>query len=76
MLTQDSIEELNQNYDDMSCVTGVTGTTGISFFAWDRIIDLPEEFVHAVEVSETGYNRKRAVAALINIQNKMESIKN
>ena len=49
MLTQDSIEELNQNYDDMSCVTVVTGTTVISFFAWDRIIDLPEEFVHAVE---------------------------
>ena len=27
MLTQHSAEELNQNDNDMSCVTGVTGTT-------------------------------------------------
>ena len=31
MLTQDSAEELNQNDDDMSCVTGVTCTTGTTF---------------------------------------------
>ena len=31
MLTQDSEEYLNQNDDDMSCVTGVTGITETSF---------------------------------------------
>ena len=37
----------------MSCVTGVTGITGTSFFTQDRRIGLPEEFGHAVEVAET-----------------------
>ena len=32
MLTQDSAEELNQNNDDLSCVTEVTGTTGTTFY--------------------------------------------
>ena len=32
MLTQGSAKELNQNYDDMSCVTGVTGTYGTIFY--------------------------------------------
>ena len=31
MLTPDSVEALNQHYDDMSCVTVSTGTTGIIF---------------------------------------------
>ena len=31
MLTPDSVEALNQHYDDMSSVTVSTGTTGIIF---------------------------------------------
>ena len=42
MLTQYSAEELNQNDDDMSCVTGITGITGTSFFTQDRRIDIPK----------------------------------
>ena len=32
MLTQYYAEELNQNDDDMSCVTGVTAITGNTFY--------------------------------------------
>ena len=31
MLTPYSAEEFNEDYDDMSCVNGVTGTVGTSF---------------------------------------------
>ena len=30
-ITPDSAEELNENYDDMSCMTRYTGTVGTSF---------------------------------------------
>ena len=30
-IVQDSSEELNQNYDDMSCVNGFKRTTGTTF---------------------------------------------
>ena len=37
-----------QNYDDVSCVNGVTGITGPSFISQDRRIYLPAFFQHAV----------------------------
>ena len=40
-LTQDSAKELNQNCDDMSCVTGVTGTYGITFYSQHTRFNLP-----------------------------------
>ena len=49
MLTQYSAEELNQNDYDMSCVAGVTGTTGTKFYTRHTQFNLPVEFGHAAE---------------------------
>ena len=61
MLTSDSAEELNQNYDGMSCVTGVTGTIGTTFG-------------NAVEESKSEFNTKKTAAASGNLQDFMYAI--
>ena len=42
MLTQYSAEELNQNDDDRSCVTGFTGTTGNTFYTQHTLFNIPK----------------------------------
>ena len=74
MLRQDSSEELNQNGDGMSCVTGVTGITGTSYFTQDRRINLTEEFEHVVGESKTCSNKNPSIAALKHLQYKMNAI--
>ena len=58
----------------MSCENGVEVMIGTSLFTQDIIIDLPEEFVHAVEVADPESKRKRSVAALSHIPKYMNSI--
>ena len=53
MITQDVAEDLNQKYDDMSCLTAVTGTTVITLNTQHTIIDVPEEFGHAVDKAQS-----------------------
>ena len=53
MITQDAAEYLNQKYDDMSCLTAVTGTTVITLNTQHTIIDVPEEFGHAVDKAQS-----------------------
>ena len=40
MLTQYAAEQFNQNDDNMSCVTGIKGITGTSYFTQDILTDL------------------------------------
>ena len=42
MFTQDPPKELKQKYDDMSCVTVVTGTTGTTFYTQNTRFNIPE----------------------------------
>ena len=74
MLTQDSAEELNQNDDDMSCVTGVTCTTGTKFYTQHTQFNIPEEFGHAVDEAPGESKTKRTAAALVNLQYSMGAI--
>ena len=53
MITQDAAEYLNQKYDDMSCLTAITGTTLITLNTQHTIIDVPEEFGHAVDKAQS-----------------------
>ena len=61
MLTPDSTEELNKDYDDMSCVTGVMGTVGTSFG-------------HAVDETKSKLKTKHSAAAWGNLQDYMDAI--
>ena len=61
MLTPDSAEELNQNYDDMSCVTGVTGTTGTIF-------------VHSLDKAKSESKTKQTAAASGHLQELTDAI--
>ena len=68
MLIKTIPEDYLQNYDDVSCVTGVTGITGPSFASQDIRSDLPALLQHAVEESATESKKKRSVAALSHLQ--------
>ena len=66
MLTQDSAEELNQNDDDMSCVTGVTCQTRTKFYTQHKRFNLPEELGHAVyEAQSRPKTKQRAATKMI-----------
>ena len=62
MLTLDYNEELNKEYDDMSCMTRYTGT--------ERTI-----YGHAVDDSKSELNIKRSHAAMRHLQDYMGSIR-
>ena len=74
MLTQYYAEELNQNDDDMSCVTGVTGTNGITFYSQHTRFNIPEEFGHTVYESQSDSKTKRTAAASGHLQCFMDAI--
>ena len=61
MLTLDYNEELNEEYDDMSCMTRYTGT--------ERSV-----YTHAVDYSKSESNIKRSHAAMRHLQDYMDSI--
>ena len=63
MLTTDSVEELNEDYDDMSCMTVDTGTVG----TLSR---------HAVDETNSESKIKRSFAALRHLQDYMDAICN
>ena len=60
-ITPDSAEELNENYDDMSCMTRYTGTVGTSFR-------------HAVDEAKSDSMKKRSSAASGHLQDYMDAI--
>ena len=61
MLTPDYDSELNEEYDDMSCMTRDTGTKRTSF-------------MHAVDKSKSDLNTKRSAAASGSLQDYMDKI--
>ena len=63
ILTEYAAQELNQNYDDMYCVTGVTGSTGTVFYTQDTKFNIPEEFGYAVDDAQSESEMKRAAAS-------------
>ena len=63
VLTQDSVKELNQNYDDMSYVTGVTGTIGTTFR-------------NAVDKAKSDPKTKQTALASLHLQDFMDAISN
>ena len=66
---------MNQDDDDMSNVTGFTGTIGNTFFTQDKRIDIPEEFGHAVDKFQIESKKKGSVAASWHLQDYMDAIK-
>ena len=62
MLTLDYNEELNEEYDDMSCMTRDTGT--------ERSV-----YRHAVDDSNSESNSKRSRASTRHLQDYMDSIR-
>ena len=76
ILTQYSAEELNQNDDDMSCVTGVTGITGTTFYTQHTGFNLTKEFGHAAEEARSESKMKQMATALGNLQDFMDTIIN
>ena len=42
IITKYVAEQLNQNYDNMCCVPGVTGTTGTKFYTQHTRFNLPK----------------------------------
>ena len=75
MLKQGDTEELYQNNGDMSCVTGVTGTTEIIFNTHDTKFNIPEEFRHAVDEAQSLSNMKLTATALVYLQDFIDSIR-
>ena len=65
---------MNQNNDDMSCVTGVTGTTGTKFYTQHTRFNIPKEIRHAVDESQIKSKTKRAAVDLVNLQDFMDTI--
>ena len=61
MLKLDYDEELNEEYDDVSCMTRDTGTGRTSYR-------------HAVDDSKSELNIKRSDAASVNLQDYMDKI--
>ena len=61
MLTPDSAEELNKDYDDMSCMTEDTGTAGTSFR-------------HTVDEAKSDSKKKLSSAASGHLQDCMDAI--
>ena len=74
MLTQYSAKELNQNDDDMSCVNGVTGKTGTSFYTQHTGFNVTEEFGHTVDEAQSESKTKRTAAASAHLQDFMDAI--
>ena len=74
MLTQYSAEELNQNYDNMSCVTGVTVTTGITFYTQHTQFNIPEECRHTIDKSYIESKMKQTATVLGHLQEFMNAI--
>ena len=60
----------------MSCVAGVTGTTGTTFYTPHTLFNIPEEFGHRVDKSQSESKTKSTSAALGNLQDFMDSISN
>ena len=58
----------------MYCVSGVTGTTGTTFYTQHKKIDSPKEFGHAVDKDQSEYKLKWAVAASCHLQDYMNAI--
>ena len=61
---------MNQNDDDMSCVTGVTGTTWNIFTQFN----IPEEFGHAVDEAKSESKMKQIAAASGHLQDFMDAL--
>ena len=76
ILTEYAAVEVYQNDDVMSCVTGFTGTTGTTFYAQDRRIDLTKKFGHAVDKAQIESKKKQTVAASRHQQYYMGANKN
>ena len=58
----------------MSCVTGVTGTTGTTFYTQHTRLNIPIEFGHVVDKSQSESRTKQTAAALGNLQYFMGAI--
>ena len=65
---------MNQNDDDISCVTGVAGTNGSSFYTQHTGFNFIEEFGHVADESQGESNMKRTPVALVNLQDFIETI--
>ena len=74
MIIKSVPEYFLQNDDDVSCVIGVTGITGISLITKDHRSDLSEFCEHAVEEAATKYKRKHSVDSLYHLQDFMHAI--
>ena len=74
MITQDHAEELNKNKYFMSYVTGVTGTTGTTFYTQHTQSNIPEEFGHGVDKSQSESKIKHTTAASGHLQDFMGAI--
>ena len=58
----------------MSCVTGVTGTTGTIFYTQHTGLNLPEEFRNAVDEAQSESKMKRTYAASGHLKDFMDPI--
>ena len=74
VLSQDAAKQFNQNDDDTSCVTVVTGTTGTTFYTQLKIFNLPEEFGNVVDKAQSESKTKRTGAASGHLQDFMDEI--
>ena len=74
ILKQYSAEELNQNDDDISCVTGFTGTTRNIFYTQHKRFNIPAEFGHAVDEAQSESKMKQTAVASGHLQDSMDAI--
>ena len=74
MLTQHSAETFNQNGDDISCVTEVTGTTGPTFYTQHTRFNIPAEFGHVVDEDQSEYKKKQTAASSWHLEDFMDAI--
>ena len=58
----------------MSCVTGVTGTTGTKFYTQHTRFNIPAELGHAVDESQSESKMKRTAAASGYLKDFMDTI--
>ena len=65
---------IEQKNGDVSCVTGVAGTTGTTFNTQHTWFDLLEEFGHGVDKSQSNSKTKRTTVASGNLQDFMDAI--
>ena len=58
----------------MSCVTGVTGTTGTKFYTQHTRFNILKEIRHAVDESQIKSKTKRTAVDLVNLKDFMDTI--